>query len=141
MTLTTKIVWWAARILLGLLMVLGFVTHITNVKEGAMNNSQFITAMVNTGYLWQMIGIIELLAGIAILAGRFIPLALVLLAPITLNILFFHLAHATPDGIGIAVFIVALQLVLAWLYRRYYSSLFLPNSSLADKTPILETSY
>jgi uncharacterized membrane protein YphA (DoxX/SURF4 family) len=129
---STQIIWWILRIVLGLLMLLGAVTHVTNVKEGAMVDSAFITAMVNTGYLWQIIGITELLAGLAILAGRFVPLALVLLAPITLNILLFHLSRPSPDGISIALAIILPHLGLAWLYREHFSSLFKLNSSLVD---------
>lgn len=126
------VIWWAFRIVLGILMLLGALTHITNSKEGVMANSAFITAMVNTGYLWQIIGTIELLAGVAILTGRFVPLTLIVLAPIALNILLFHLSNPSPEGIIIALAIIIPHLGLAWLYRQHYSSLFKPNSSLKD---------
>jgi putative oxidoreductase len=135
---STQITWWVLRLILGLLMLLGAVTHVTNTKEGVMAESAFITAMVNTGYLWQIIGITELLAGLAILIGRFVPLALVLLAPITLNILLFHLSQPSPDGISIALTIIIAHIGLAWLYRKHYSSLLKPNSRLID-TPELPT--
>jgi uncharacterized membrane protein YphA (DoxX/SURF4 family) len=129
----TKITWWTFRIILGVLMLLGALTHITNLKEGAMADSAFITAMVNTGYLWPIIGTIELLAGVAILAGRFVPIALIVLAPVTLNILFFHLSQPShPDGIGIALAIILPHLGLAWLYREHFSSLFKQNASISD---------
>jgi uncharacterized membrane protein YphA (DoxX/SURF4 family) len=136
----TQIIWWSLRIILGVLMLLGAVTHFTNIKEGAMADSAFITAMVNTGYLWPIIGVVQLLAGLAILAGRFVPLALIVLAPITLNILLFHLSQPShPDGIAIALAIVLPHLGLAWLYREHFSSLFKLNASLTDApaaTPI-----
>jgi uncharacterized membrane protein YphA (DoxX/SURF4 family) len=129
-----QITWWTFRIILGALMLLGALTHITNVKEGAMADSAFITAMVNTGYLWPIIGTIELLAGVAILAGRFVPIALIVLAPVTLNILFFHLSQPShPDGIGIALAIILPHLGLAWLYREHFSSLFKQNASITDE--------
>jgi uncharacterized membrane protein YphA (DoxX/SURF4 family) len=130
---STQIIWWTFRIILGVLMLLGALTHVTNVKEGAMADSAFITAMVNTGYLWPIIGTIELLAGVAILAGRFVPIALIMLAPVTLNILFFHLSQPSHlDGIGIALAIVLPHLGLAWLYREHFSSLFKQNASITD---------
>jgi uncharacterized membrane protein YphA (DoxX/SURF4 family) len=136
----TQIIWWSLRIILGVLMLLGAVTHFTNIKEGAMADSALITAMVNTGYLWPIIGVVQLLAGLAILAGRFVPLALIVLAPITLNILLFHLSQPShPDGIAIALAIVLPHLGLAWLYREHFSSLFKLNASLTDApaaTPI-----
>jgi uncharacterized membrane protein YphA (DoxX/SURF4 family) len=130
---STQVIWWVLRIILGVLMLLGALTHVTNVKEGAMADSAFITAMVNTGYLWPIIGTVELLAGLAILVGRFVPLALIVLAPITLNILLFHLSSPShPDGIGIALAIILPHLGLAWLYREHFTNLFKLNSSLAD---------
>jgi putative oxidoreductase len=124
MSRSTRIIWWTLRIVLGLLMLAGAATHVFNVKEGAMANSAFITALVNTGYVWPILGMTELLAGIAILAGRFVPLALIVLAPVTLNILLFHLANATPDGIVIALAIILPHLGLAYLYRGAFAALF-----------------
>ncbi len=133
MNQTTRVTWWVLRITLGALMLLGALTHITNSKEGAMAESTFINEIINTGYLWPIIGGIELLAGIALLTGRFIPLSLIVLAPITLNILLFHLNHLNhPDGVGIALAIIVPHLGLAWLYREYYASLFKLNASITD---------
>jgi putative oxidoreductase len=135
---STQVTWWVFRIVLGLLMVSGAVTHFTNIKEGEMAKSAFVTAMVDTGYLWPIIGITELLAGLAILSGRFVPLALIVLAPITLNIFLFHVSHPSPDGIGIALAIIIPHLGLAWLYREHFSSLFKITSGIADTSVTAE---
>jgi hypothetical protein len=45
-----------------------------------------IDGMKNTGYLYSLLGFTELVTGIVILSGRFLPLALALSVPITLNI-------------------------------------------------------
>jgi putative oxidoreductase len=137
---STQISWWTFRIILGVLMLLGALTHVTNAKEGAMADSAFITAMVNTGYLWPIIGTVELLAAVAILAGRFVPIALIVLAPVTLNILLFHLSQPShPDGIGIALAILLPHLGLAWLYREHFSSLFKQNASISEASTTPET--
>jgi putative oxidoreductase len=124
MTRRTRFIYWILRIVLGALMLAGAATHVFNVKEGAMVGSSFITALVDTGYLWPMLGATELLAGLAILSGRFVPLALVVLAPVSLNILLFHLSNPSPDGIGIALAIVVPHVGLAYLYRGAYAALF-----------------
>lgn len=137
---STQIIWWVFRIVLGLLMLLGALTHVTNSKEGAMADNAFITAMVKTGYLWPIIGAIELSAGVAILAGRFMPLALIVLAPITLNILLFHLSNPSHlDGIAIALAIIVPHLGLAWLYREHFAGLFKQNAALFDATTTTQT--
>jgi putative oxidoreductase len=124
MNRTQKVLWWTQRVVLGILMLAGAATHVLNIKEGEMAKSAFITALVDTGYLWPILGVTELLCGLAILAGRFVALALVVLVPITLNILLFHLTNPSPDGIGIALAIVLPHLGLLWMYRRVYARLF-----------------
>jgi hypothetical protein len=57
-----------------------------------------------------------------LLSNRFVPLALVVLSPIVLNILAFHL-FLEPSGTGLAVTILALELYLAWAHRRTYAPL------------------
>jgi len=51
--------------------------------------------------------------------NRFVPLALVLIAPVIVNIVLFHTILA-PSGAVTAIVILALELYLAWAYRNYY---------------------
>jgi len=55
--------------------------------EAAMN---FLGAMFATGYMFIVINILFLISGLLLLFNRYVPLALVLLTPITVNILLFH---------------------------------------------------
>lgn len=59
---------------------------------------------------------IEVVAGILLLAGWFVPLALILLAPIVVNIVLFH-AVVTGEGLAMPLVLVALGIYLAWAYR------------------------
>ena len=56
---------------------------------------KFLVALIGTGYLFPLIKGIEVLCGLALLSGLFVPLTLVVLAPIVVNIFLFHtiLAH------------------------------------------------
>ncbi len=67
----------------------------------------------------------EITVGVLLLAGRFIPLALVLIAPVIVNIVLFH-ACLDPAHIPPALFLLALELYLCWHYRRAYAALFTP---------------
>jgi uncharacterized membrane protein YphA (DoxX/SURF4 family) len=60
----------------------------------------------------------EVVAGLLLLTGIAVPLALVLLAPILVNIFLFHLILA-PEGLAPAVVLGAGELVLA---RAHWSS-------------------
>lgn len=116
------------RILLGLPMVIfglnGFLNFIppppTPLAPGA---AAFSEALMATGYMMPLIGATQLLAGLLLVSNRFVPLALLLLAPFFVNSLAFHtvLEHS---GLVPALVFFALELALAWAYRRAYAPLF-----------------
>jgi hypothetical protein len=70
--------------------------------------------------LLTLVKVIELVAGLALLTNRFVPLALALLAPIIVGILAVHLL-LMPAGAPIAVVLLALELVTAWSYRAAFA--------------------
>lgn len=116
------------RILLGLPMVIfglnGFLNFIppppTPLPAGA---AAFAGALMNTGYMMQLIGATQLLAGLLLVTNRFVPLALVLLAPFFVNSIAFHVV-LEHGGLPMALVFAALELALAWHYRRAYAALF-----------------
>jgi hypothetical protein len=61
----------------------------------------------------------EVLAGLLLLTGRFVPLALTLLAPIVVNIALFHL-FLVP-ALPMVVLVLTLEVSLAWAYRRAFA--------------------
>jgi uncharacterized membrane protein YphA (DoxX/SURF4 family) len=89
------------------------------MPEGAVSLG---VALMNSGYLMQFIKGTEVLCGLLLLINRFVPLALVVLAPIVLNILAFHL-FLLPSGTGMALVILAIELQLAWAHRRAFAPL------------------
>ena len=78
----------------------------------------FAGALMTSG-LFTILKVIELIAGLALLANRAVPLALALLAPIIVGIVFFHVALA-PAGMPIALGVLGLELLLAWGYRSAF---------------------
>ena len=60
--------------------------------------------------------VVEILVALMLIAGRFVPLALVLLAPILVNIVAFHV-FLDLKGIGLGAFFMVLEIFLAWAYR------------------------
>lgn len=69
-----------------------------------------------TSKLLTLVKIVELVAAVALLSNRFVPLALALLAPIIVGIVVFHVVLA-PAGMALGFGLLALELVLAWSYR------------------------
>lgn len=82
--------------------------------------AQFFGALFATGYMIPLIALTEIVAGLMLLSGRFVPLGLTLLAPVIVNILGFHLFLA-PGGVGLPVVVLALELYLAWTYRDAFA--------------------
>jgi hypothetical protein len=112
----------------GFLMVTGGIMHFTIPAERW--NVPFIDALKATGYMWELIAGVIIVGGLALLLGRFVPLALILLAPISLNIFLVHLSNPGAGGIPIGLIIGGLQIAVSWLYRHEFRSLFVMNASL-----------
>lgn len=111
-----------ARILLGLIFFvfgLNFFLHFIPQPPPSGPAGAFAGAMFATGYLFVVIKVVEVLSGALLLVGRFVPLALAVLAPIVINIVFFH-AFLAPSGIALPIVVLALELFLAWSYRSVY---------------------
>ncbi|WP_415908044.1 hypothetical protein [Oleiharenicola sp. Vm1] len=66
--------------------------------------------------------------GALLLLNRFVPLALVILAPIILNIVLVH-ASMAPSGLPVATVVLVLELYLAWVHRRAYAPLLAARSA------------
>lgn len=88
---------------------------------------EFIGALAAAGYMFPLIKGTEVVAGALLLGGRFVPLALVLLAPVIVNIALFHLILA-PGGYGLLALIVGLELYLAWAYRDSFAGVLRANA-------------
>lgn len=105
-----------ARLLLGLIYFvfgLNFFLKFIPLPPQPEAAGALLGAFFASGYMFPLIKITEIVGGLALLTGLFVPLALVVLAPVTLNILFLHLFLA-PAGLPITLVIVALHLLLGF---------------------------
>jgi putative oxidoreductase len=111
------------RLLLGLIVFVfglnGFLHFIPSPPmpgpEGA-----FIGAVAATGYMMPLIFTTQVVAGILLLIGLYAPLAVAILAPVIVNIFFFHVFLA-PGGLPVAIVVIALELFTAWSYRGAFA--------------------
>jgi hypothetical protein len=116
-----------ARVLLGLMFfVLGLngILHFIPEPKDAMpaGAAAFAAALAQSGYMVPLLGGVQTFAGALLLANRYVPLALTILAPIVVNIVAFHLFLA-PAGLVIAALVLALELFLAYRHRAAFRSL------------------
>jgi putative oxidoreductase len=83
---------------------------------------QFMGALYASHYLW-VIFAFQLVAGVLLLANRYVPLALAMLAPEIVNILSFHVLMA-PSGLPLALFVAVLWAVIFVDVRPAFAALF-----------------
>jgi putative oxidoreductase len=116
------------QILLGLAFALAGAAKLL-IPEQLSLGDLLIDGMKNTGYLYPLLGLTELITGIVVLSGRFVPLALAISAPITLNICLYHIFLA-PAGLSIGFGLLAIHIALLVAYANAYHSLVRPKVSV-----------
>ena len=88
---------------------------------------RFIGELIATGYMLPLWKGAEVAGGAMLLANLWPSLGLLLLAPIIVNIFFFHLV-LDPKDFYIGIVLVALALVTAWGRRVAYWPLLKPDT-------------
>jgi len=99
----------------------------------------FIVPFAGAGFM-TLIKIVELVAGLALIGNAFAPLALALLAPIIVGITFFH-ASLEPATLPLPLAILALELFLAWSYRKAFAPMLRFRDAEPAREKELVTSY
>ena len=115
----------AARLVLGLLFlasgVFGLAVPPPPLAPGTPPGMVALFTGLTGSYLLTLVKLTEAAVGALLLANRFVALALLALAPVTVNIVLVHLLLA-PSGLPIALVVLALHLFLGWSYRGAYRS-------------------
>jgi putative oxidoreductase len=111
----------AARILLGLLFTLAggsiVVMLALNVQPPAMPGLAGAFQDVFFRSHWVIVvDAVEFAAGVLLLANRFVPFALILIAALLVNILTFHITMQ-PEGLPLPLVVVALWITVAYSRR------------------------
>ena len=83
----------------------------------------FIEALINTGYMWPLVGFTEVAAGILLLANKWKGLALIFAAIISVNIVLYRII-LDSNGIEVALFAATLNVLLMYFNWSSFKSLF-----------------
>ncbi len=86
----------------------------------------FRSALLQAGYIFPVIALVYLLVGLACVTDRFVPLAAVVLFPVTLNIVLYHL-FLVQSKTPLTAFVVLPNAFLAYISRAAYKPLFRPS--------------
>lgn len=109
---------------MGLAMAFGLMTmpEQPNMPEAAMG---FMKGMMGTGYFFPFLKMTETFFGFLLLFGIAAPLALVVLAPVTLQIILFHVFLEPGGGeMVLPAVMVLLQIIAMSGYWDLYKPLF-----------------
>jgi putative oxidoreductase len=123
-----KILTIIARVLLGLAFCVfganAFLRFLPMPEPPPNLAGDYLKVFFASGYVY-FIGGFQLLAGLLLLIGKFVPLALAILAAIIVNIMIFHTLMA-PEGFPPALVVTVLELFLLWRYREAFIPLLKP---------------
>ena len=114
------------RILLGVMLLIfgaNKFLHFIPMEPPTGAAGEFLNSLGATGYIFPLVGILEVAIGVMLLLKKWVPFSLILLAPITINILLFHLFLDIP-GLGGSVLIAAFNVILIYKHWPSYRSLF-----------------
>ena len=76
----------------------------------------------NSGFM-KFIHVFQILGGLGLIFGKYISLSLTFIVAIFFNATIFHVFHDMA-GVGMAAFMFVLSLVLVFLYKDKFASLF-----------------
>jgi putative oxidoreductase len=114
-----------ARYLAGVIFLVfglnGFL-HFIPLPPPAGVAGQFMGALFVSHYLTLVFGV-QVIAAVLLLANRFVPLTLAVLAPVLVNILAFH-ALMAPSGLPFALFVTVLWALIFVDVRTAFAGLF-----------------
>ncbi len=118
------------RVLLGLIFLLSAVDGFYAMATGhrlihppvSPRGELFEQGLINAGFFWPFLKIVNLLGGLSLLFNIMPALGLALIAPVMAVIVLFHLT-INPGGLPVALILVVTGGLLVYAYRDRYAAL------------------
>jgi putative oxidoreductase len=117
------------RVLMGIMFLQASVMFFLKITPAQPEMSKDIMTYMSgltIGHTLEIIKVIELLCAISFLIGRYVALATVVLFPITVNILLYHVM-LDPSNMLVAVLIFVAHVFLLYAYRKNYAGMLNPS--------------
>lgn len=117
-----------ARILLGLVFLVFGANHIVPFlpMPPMQGDAGTFGTILFTHGVFRVVGLIQVIGGILLLVGRFVPLGLTLLGPIIVNIFLFTVMIQGGNPV-LAIVLIALEAFLIFAYRAEFAGIFSPG--------------
>jgi len=128
-----------ARIILGLAFLffgLNGLLHFLTMPAPTGNAAIVFTGLATDRFLFPTMFTVMTISGALLLVGRFVPLALTVMAPVLVNIAIFHLS-VDLRGIGPGALLTVLVVFLAWSYRDAFKTMLAAKHKLGAQPTLL----
>tara|TARA_R110000782_G_scaffold104737_3_gene192527 strand:- start:224 stop:613 length:390 start_codon:yes stop_codon:yes gene_type:complete len=89
----------------------------------------FAGSLAQTGYIFPIVGALQIIVGILLIVNKFSPLTLIVIFPIMLNAFLLHL-FLDPAGMAGSLVAIILNVFLFIAHRESYKNLFQMNPKL-----------
>lgn len=83
-----------------------------------------IRALVESGWIWDLVGITQIIGGLILIHPRLRALGSIILLPVNIGIFLFHVIEDAPERIPMTVVILVINLLFIYIERRKYKPLF-----------------
>ena len=113
------------RVLLGIILIAFGINKIYSfipLPQPSPEAANFMESLADTGYILTLVALFEIIIGLLLLLRLWVPFVLLLLVPLSLNILLFHIFMDIP-AIGTAILVVILNGILLYKHRLKYKPL------------------
>lgn len=116
-----------ARVLLGLPFLIFGINYFLMFMEPPdqpQSAQAFLDALTRAEFMHPIRSAVEAISGGLLVLGLFVPLALVMLAPILVHVIGYHLyLDSAPESLAFSAVLTALSCVQAWAHRLNFKCL------------------
>ena len=95
------------------------------LPTGTPEADAFVDALHATEYMMPLVALVEIMGALSFLSGRYVPLAAIIIAPVSVNAFLFHL-FLSPAAMIPTTLLLVLNLIILVAERRHYRQLFRP---------------
>jgi putative oxidoreductase len=129
------------RILLGLVFVVFGLNGLHQFMPGGLPPTgtplgDWVAIMHSSRWM-DVVAAFQVVGGLLVLFGGTVPLGLVILCPITVNILIFHLHLAGGHMMGPGLFVTVLELLLIYFYRANFAGILTTKARPVINAPVV----
>lgn len=108
-------------VVFGLNKFLHFIPH----PESTISMGMYTGALAQSGFIFPIVAVIEIIAGIAFLTNKYVPLMAVVLMPVMVNAFLAHL-FLDPAGIGNSTFLMIVLIAIMIRNKDRYTQVLKP---------------